>query len=107
MEIVAKIKQGDTFVLPCAYTPGGAPASIAPLTIRALIKTRSGQPVGEFTVHRIDEAGGLYELDSGDTRAWPVGELISDIRYSAGGASVATDTFVVAVGAAITPREAA
>jgi hypothetical protein len=106
METAAKIKQGDTFVLPCAYTPGGAPASIAALDIRAHIKTRTGQPVGEFTVNRIDEAGGLYELDSGDTSGWPVGDLITDIRYTAGSASIATDTFRIVVGVAITPRGA-
>lgn len=93
--IVIYFKRGDTFLLSCAYTVDGVPASL-PLNVRAQVRDRAGSLIAELDVLRVDEAQGKYTLGFADTSTWPVDVLQSDIQYTDGSGNVAsTDTFLV------------
>lgn len=85
---VLEIKQGDTLALGCtAKNSSDAPVDLTGVTIRAQVRTQSGDLVVELETQAIELASGTYELlwpDDGRVTA-AVGDYVVDIEYSVEG----------------------
>lgn len=95
--ITIDFKRGDTFALGAAAS-GTGDAGLAGWSIRSQI--RNGDTlVAELDVDVTDEAGGEFTLSySGDTSAWPLRRLETDIEYTdPDGNVVSTETYYISV----------
>ena len=100
---VLDMKTGSSAALHMAYTDDQDPAQPQSLLDYGIyvdfinLRTRVSlfrASVGEG-VEILDEEGGLYSVDPGDTSEWPLGDMQVDIKYVYGGATRNTDTFIL------------
>lgn len=99
-------KRGDTFGFSAAYTnANGAALSLDGITVTSQVRRAdSNDLVANVTVVVTDEEGGTYTLQVLDTSAWPLTNLVWDIKYAytASGASVRTETVQIKCVAQVT-----
>jgi hypothetical protein len=108
MSKTLSIKRGDTFDLvnttPLSMEgPSGTVIDFTGWTAAAQLRER-GELVADLTFSWLDATEGLFRLHSAEsTSAWPLGELLCDIEFTApDGTVVSTETFQVRVQAGVT-----
>ncbi|QCO57452.1 hypothetical protein EOK75_17210 (plasmid) [Pseudorhodobacter turbinis] len=86
-----KIKQGETL----SWSVEDDSGDISGTVIEAALLGNGFYQT--LVITPIDLTVGTYEISATDTSGFPTGSLSCDIRYTAGGIVVATDTFYVEV----------
>ena len=102
------LKRGGTLRLHCQLQSGGAGVPVAGWQIDCWLRDAAGRRVAALAVTPTDVASGRYELgaEPAQTRGWPLGELMADVRYrDTTGRVMHTATFAVCVLEAITTPE--
>jgi hypothetical protein len=104
-------KAGATYQRACQYLDKNSqPIDLTGYTIACELRTPRGVLVARLAgtlADQITDTGWFY-LDpiEPDTSAWPTGSAKGDIRYSAGGIVVYTETFIQPIESPITAPEA-
>lgn len=99
--ITFTIKQGSTFVLGVTYAPGAGEAS--PTSAQCAIKTAMGDPVATVPLVSMGALTWQGEIAAAETASWPLGDCISDVRFTfADGSQASSDTFHLNIIQAVT-----
>ena len=97
-------KRGNTFEAQVAYTDeNGVPVNLDTegITVTSQVRTEAGTLVADLVVTPSDQGVSpgeytLYKADT-DTAAWPLEQLRWDIKYSAAGVVISTETIRINV----------
>lgn len=90
-----EVKRGNTLRLECVVQAQGAPVDITGWTIESHLNAPGRRRVFAFAPVITDAAAGAYTMvaEPEVTRAWPLGSLSMDIRYTdAAGTVMSTST---------------
>ena len=98
MKLVDEVKQGDELILVCQYDVKSSEPDPIPANIASGIKhQKTGASLKQVTlgagIEIIDTEQRVYQINYGDTEAWPLGIVKADIKYSINGVEKTTDTF--------------
>ena len=102
------LKRGGSLRLQCQLRTDGAGVPVTGWQIDCWLRSPQGRQVAALMVQHTDGAHGRYQLSAepAQTRAWPPGELLADVRYrDPSGRVMHTCTFTVLVLDAITTPE--
>lgn len=90
-------KRGDTFEVQAIYSDDeGVPINLGGYEIHSQIRRPNGTLVADVVVTVSDQTSpendGKYNMRVSDTSAWPLGEVMWDIRYSFDDTLISTET---------------
>lgn len=91
------LKRGDTFSVFADYDEDGAPMVFDASQLRSQIRTLAGALVANLTIAAVAGTPGRFEISSADTSAWPVGEVLFDIRRTDAGEVRSTSTVILPI----------
>lgn len=108
MKSLPTFKRGESFALGLEYSGAdGSPVDLSDIAIKSQIRTQSGVLVSELLVAKLDQAqhsgqASLYVQTPEETKVWPLGLLVCDVKLSIGNQSILTETFRIPVYAGVT-----
>jgi hypothetical protein len=107
-QVTLYIKQGNTFLHEVIARINGVVMDLTGVTVRSQLLYK-GALVAEFTIIRINDAQGSYqlELDEQITESLPIGTMLCDIRYSKDSQVTSSETFNITCHPNITGRRMA
>lgn len=108
MNVLPTFKRGESFALGFEYkSPDGEPVNLTTITIKSQIRSQSNALVKELLVTKLDQTqhcgqASLYVQTAEETKIWPTGLLVCDVKLSIGNQSILTETFRIPVAAGVT-----
>ena len=108
MNVLPTFKRGESFALGFEYLDkSNQPVDLTNITIKSQIRSQSGALVKELLVTKLDQTqfkgqASLYVQTAEESKVWPTGLLICDVKLSIGNQAILTDTFRIPVAAGAT-----
>lgn len=94
-------KRGESFAMGFDYKDAnGEPIDLMNITINSQIRNQNGQLVQELLVSKLDQTqfrgqASIYVETPQQTKLWPLGLLLCDIKLSVGNQVILSETFQI------------
>ena len=89
------LKSGTSLIMPWAFqNSDGTPTDITNLTISAQVRDSAGHLITTLVFSIVNAVGGIASTPV-DTTAWPIGNLVCDVKTTSGSLVSISDSFTI------------